>query len=267
VEFLFGARSEAHLVGLEDARTAWPARARLHLCTDDGSRGFRGNVVEKLDRLAPGLAAPLVIHACGPHAMLARWRAGAPPGRSRVLAMESVMACGPASAAAARCRDRPPPAPPSTGAHAVAPGKPRIRHVLHRGPVFEAHDLDWERWSEGPVDLAVRVGPMRLANPVLVASGTFGYGDEYAHVLDVGDLGAVITKTVTLAPRVGNPPRGSPRPGGMLNSIGLENVGLAASAGKSCRPARARRHHRGLGRGETPASWSGCSKAWGARRE
>jgi len=77
-------------------------------------------------------------------------------------------------------------------------------------------------------DLAVRLGPLRLANPVLTASGTFGYGDEMAHVLDVAALGAVITKTVTLDPRAGNPPqRIAETAAGMLNSIGLENVGLA----------------------------------------
>ena len=79
------------------------------------------------------------------------------------------------------------------------------------------------------VDLRVRIGPMALANPVLTASGTFGYGDDYAHVVDVAGLGAVITKTVTLEPRAGNPPRRiAETAGGMLNSIGLENVGLAA---------------------------------------
>jgi dihydroorotate dehydrogenase (NAD+) catalytic subunit len=77
------------------------------------------------------------------------------------------------------------------------------------------------------VDLTVRIGPMSLANPVLTASGTFGYGDEYAHVVDVGALGGVITKTVTLEPRAGNPAvRIAETPSGMLNSIGLENVGL-----------------------------------------
>jgi dihydroorotate dehydrogenase (NAD+) catalytic subunit len=81
--------------------------------------------------------------------------------------------------------------------------------------------------AEG-VDLAVKIGPMRLANPVLVASGTFGYGDEYAHVFDVAALGGVVTKTVTLEPRAGNPPaRIAETASGMLNSIGLENVGLA----------------------------------------
>jgi dihydroorotate dehydrogenase (NAD+) catalytic subunit len=69
---------------------------------------------------------------------------------------------------------------------------------------------------------------MRLALPVLAASGTFGYGDEYAHMVPPSSIGAVITKTVTLEPRVGNPPaRTAETAGGMLNSIGLENVGLA----------------------------------------
>jgi dihydroorotate dehydrogenase (NAD+) catalytic subunit len=77
-------------------------------------------------------------------------------------------------------------------------------------------------------DLSVRIGRVTLANPILTASGTFGYGDEYAHVVDPARLGAVITKTVTLAPRAGNPPRRiAETAGGMLNSIGLENLGLA----------------------------------------
>jgi dihydroorotate dehydrogenase (NAD+) catalytic subunit len=80
----------------------------------------------------------------------------------------------------------------------------------------------------GAVDLTVRIGPMTLRNPVLTASGTFGYGDEYSHVVDLSTLGGVITKTVTVKPRSGNPPtRIAETAGGMLNSIGLENVGLA----------------------------------------
>jgi dihydroorotate dehydrogenase (NAD+) catalytic subunit len=77
------------------------------------------------------------------------------------------------------------------------------------------------------LDLSVRIGPATLRNPVLTASGTFGYGDEYAHLVDPALLGAVITKTVTLKARAGNPPqRIAETAGGMLNSIGLENVGL-----------------------------------------
>ena len=78
------------------------------------------------------------------------------------------------------------------------------------------------------VDLSVRIGSLVLRNPVLTASGTFGYGDEYAHVVDLRVLGGVVTKTVTVHPRSGNPPaRIAETPSGMLNSIGLENVGLA----------------------------------------
>jgi dihydroorotate dehydrogenase (NAD+) catalytic subunit len=77
------------------------------------------------------------------------------------------------------------------------------------------------------VDLSVRIGSLLLRNPVLTASGTFGYGDEYAHVVNLKALGGVVTKTVTVKPRAGNaPPRVAETPAGMLNSIGLENVGL-----------------------------------------
>ena len=105
------------------------------------------------------------------------------------------------------------------------------------------------------VDLSVRIGPVTLENPVLVASGTFGYGDEYAHVMPPRALGAVITKTVTLRPRPGNPPeRIAETAGGMLNSIGLENVGLEAFVREKLPKLRALRATviASLG-GETPA--------------
>jgi dihydroorotate dehydrogenase (NAD+) catalytic subunit len=81
--------------------------------------------------------------------------------------------------------------------------------------------------SPGDVDLSVRVGSLALRNPILTASGTFGYGDEYAHVVDLSAIGGVVTKTVTVKPRAGNAPqRVAETASGMLNSIGLENVGL-----------------------------------------
>ena len=77
------------------------------------------------------------------------------------------------------------------------------------------------------VDLSVRIGSLVLANPILTASGTFGYGDEYSHVVDLAAIGGVVTKTVTVKPRPGNAPtRVAETAAGMLNSIGLENVGL-----------------------------------------
>ncbi|MBI5144912.1 MAG: dihydroorotate dehydrogenase, partial [Candidatus Omnitrophica bacterium] len=75
--------------------------------------------------------------------------------------------------------------------------------------------------------LAVNIGKLKLKNPVMVASGTFGYAEEFADFLDLRKLGAIVTKTITLKPRLGNsPPRTCETPAGMLNSIGLENPGL-----------------------------------------
>ncbi|MFP5343428.1 MAG: dihydroorotate dehydrogenase [Candidatus Limnocylindria bacterium] len=80
------------------------------------------------------------------------------------------------------------------------------------------------------VDLTVDLGRgLVLPNPILVASGTFGYGVEYGDVVDINRLGAICCKGTTLKPRIGNPtPRVTETPGGMLNSIGLQNPGVDA---------------------------------------
>src|ERR671933_2525357 len=76
-------------------------------------------------------------------------------------------------------------------------------------------------------DLAVTLGRLRLANPVLVASGTFGYAREMAGVVDFARLGGFIPKRVSRRPRAGNPPpRTVETPSGMLNAIGLDNDGV-----------------------------------------
>lgn len=78
-------------------------------------------------------------------------------------------------------------------------------------------------------DLRVDVGPLRLANPLLTASGTCGYGEELLPFTDPGLFGAIVVKSVTLEPRLGNPtPRTVETPCGMLNSIGLQNPGVRA---------------------------------------
>lgn len=77
--------------------------------------------------------------------------------------------------------------------------------------------------------LSINIGGLKLRNPVMVASGTFGYAEEFKDFLDLKELGAIVTKTITLRPRQGNPvPRTCETPAGMLNSIGLENPGLEA---------------------------------------
>lgn len=77
------------------------------------------------------------------------------------------------------------------------------------------------------MDLSVDISGIRIKNPVMVASGTFGYGEEYSELIDISQLGAVVTKGTTLEPRWGNPqPRISETPAGMINSIGLQNPGI-----------------------------------------
>jgi len=78
------------------------------------------------------------------------------------------------------------------------------------------------------VNLSVSIGKLKLKNPVLVASGTFGYGEEFAEYYDLGLIGGVMMKGISLKPREGNPPpRVYETPCGMINAIGLQNVGLS----------------------------------------
>jgi dihydroorotate dehydrogenase (NAD+) catalytic subunit len=78
-------------------------------------------------------------------------------------------------------------------------------------------------------DLSVEIAGIKLRNPIMTASGTFGYGSEFAPYMDLESIGAIITKGLSLSPRAGNPtPRIVETPGGMLNAIGLQNVGIDA---------------------------------------
>ncbi len=79
------------------------------------------------------------------------------------------------------------------------------------------------------VDLSVQVGALRLANPILAAAGTFGYGVEFAHLVDLNRLGGFVTKGISQEPIEGAPPpRLHETPSGMLNAIGLQNIGVEA---------------------------------------
>jgi dihydroorotate dehydrogenase (NAD+) catalytic subunit len=79
------------------------------------------------------------------------------------------------------------------------------------------------------VDLSVSVGALRLSNPILAASGTFGYGVEFAHLVDLNRLGGFVVKGLSLEPIAGAPaPRLCETPSGMLNAVGLQNVGARA---------------------------------------
>jgi dihydroorotate dehydrogenase (NAD+) catalytic subunit len=88
------------------------------------------------------------------------------------------------------------------------------------------------------VDLSVRVGSLSLSNPVIAASGTFGYGVEFAHLVDLNALGGIVVKGLSAQPMAGAPPpRMCETASGMVNAIGLQNVGVRAFVAEKL-PAR-----------------------------
>jgi dihydroorotate dehydrogenase (NAD+) catalytic subunit len=88
----------------------------------------------------------------------------------------------------------------------------------------------------------VNVGALRLANPILAASGTFGYGVEFAHLVDLNRLGGIVVKGLSLEPMAGAPPpRLCETPSGMLNAIGLQNIGVRAFVAEKLPALRAYR--------------------------
>ena len=83
--------------------------------------------------------------------------------------------------------------------------------------------------STAAVDLTVQIGAVRLRNPILTASGTFGYGVEFAHLVDLNRLGGIVVKGLSREPMEGSPPpRLCETPSGMLNAVGLQNIGVRA---------------------------------------
>lgn len=89
----------------------------------------------------------------------------------------------------------------------------------------------------GKVDLTVQLGPLKLKNPVLTMSGTFGFGQEYSQYYDLSALGGIIVKAMTAEPRLGNPPpRIAETPAGILNAIGLQNPGIDAAIAEELPP-------------------------------
>jgi dihydroorotate dehydrogenase (NAD+) catalytic subunit len=122
----------------------------------------------------------------------------------------------------------------SSGRAADRPASPGPRSATRQAPKPASSDrpagAPVDREPVVDVDLSVDLGRgLVLANPILVASGTFGYGVEYGDVVEVDRLGAICCKGTTLKPRIGNvTPRVTETPGGMLNSIGLQNPGVDA---------------------------------------
>src|SRR6476469_9979667 len=98
------------------------------------------------------------------------------------------------------------------------------------------------RTRDQGVDLSVRIGSLALSNPIMSASGCFGYGVEYADMVDLSSLGAVVVKGLFLKEREGHPaPRIVETPAGMINAIGLQGVGVHRFVSEKMPELRARR--------------------------
>jgi dihydroorotate dehydrogenase (NAD+) catalytic subunit len=98
--------------------------------------------------------------------------------------------------------------------------------------------------ARSEVDLSVQIGSLRFSNPIIAASGTFGYGVEFAHLVDLNALGGIVTKGLSLEPMAGAPaPRICETPSGMLNAIGLQNIGVRAFVAEKLPELRHYRAH------------------------
>ena len=201
---------------------------KLVITTDDGSVGIHGMLPAALTKEALAKEKYKVIYACGPSPMLAYVKQIAEEaGIQCWLSMEARMACGVGVCLGCTID--------------TTEGKKRC---CKDGPVFDSRILTFEKpaasvaginvqpkrmplaENEQP-DLSVEIAGVKFENPVIGCSGTFGFGTEYASVFDVNRLGGIASKGLTLEPRQGNNGiRIWEIPGGVMNSIGLQNPGI-----------------------------------------
>ena len=204
---------------------------KLVITTDDGSEGIKGMLPDAFT--AATAAGYDAVYACGPEPML-RYvqKVCAEAGVQCWLSMESRMACGVGACLGCTitttegnrrcCKD----GPVFDGAVLIFPEtKPAASKKVFSsetgGLLAKAEAI-----TAGP-DLSVTIAGVRFQNPVIAASGTFGYGSEYADLVDVNALGGICSKGLTLEPRAGNTGnRLVETPSALINSIGLENPGI-----------------------------------------
>jgi dihydroorotate dehydrogenase (NAD+) catalytic subunit len=211
---IYGERTGASQVDQGYLRSVFPQTVAY---TEDGTGyGRRGSVTDGLLECLKERELP--VFACGPPGMLrAVEEIARSLGVSAFVSTEAFMACG--LGVCLSCG-----VPLRTGKRA---------RVCVEGPVFPGsaivHVSDPGRPAKAffTPDMTVKLGPLALKNPVIAASGTFGYGLELKDFCPPERLGAVITKGISPDPWPGNPqPRAAEGGGGLLNSIGLENMGL-----------------------------------------
>ncbi len=200
--------------GLEHVRAR-----KLVITTDDGSVGVHGMLSAALTAEKIKSAGYKVIFACGPTPMLNYVQSIAREcGVKAYLSLENYMACG--VGACLGC---------------TVQTKEGNKRVCKDGPVFDADIIDFAPGSKrrSPLttgkepDLSVDIAGVHFRNPVIAASGTFGFGQNYRGIFDVNLLGGISSKGCTLNPKEGNPGRRIVEvTGGDINSIGLENPGI-----------------------------------------
>lgn len=202
--------------------------ATLTVTTDDGSVGVHGMLPAALSADTLRERGYSVVYACGPTPMLSYVKNICKEAKVKCyLSMESRMACG--MGACLGCTIN------TTDGY---------KRCCKDGPVFDANILQFEKPTETGIknfstekkasasqnvepDLSVSIKDVRLENPVIAASGTFGYGTEYESVFDVNKLGGIASKGLTLEARQGNSGvRVWETPSGIINSIGLQNPGI-----------------------------------------
>jgi dihydroorotate dehydrogenase (NAD+) catalytic subunit len=257
-----GRRAADILCEAEFRALGWDVR----VATEDGSRGERGLVTQPLEAELRRGGAGRKLFACGPTPMLqAVARLAEQYAAPAEVSLDEHMCCGlgvclacvvPIKTAAGweyqrSCTEGPVfeaekvawgladarPASRSEqgcGAASECPPVPRRgkRITNNETKMGSADGAAGEKAGRGavaggPVNLAVQIGRLKLRNPVLVASGTFGYGVEYARLFDLNQLGAVVVKGIRLQPVLGNPtPRTVEVTSGLLNAIGLQGPGV-----------------------------------------
>lgn len=193
--------------------------AALTVTTDDGSVGIRGMVSAALTEEVLKEKGYTAVYACGPTPMLAYIQKICQKANVRAyLSMENRMACG--VGACLGC---------------TITTKEGNKRCCKDGPVFDGSILDFTQPTPKPLraaenaepDLSVTIAGVQFKNPVIAASGTFGYGEAYQSVFDVNKLGGICSKGLTLSARAGNTgTRLVETPSGLINSIGLENPGI-----------------------------------------
>ncbi len=212
----YGARraAELHYVELFERLGVEPV-----LATEDGSRAHAG-LRDRARSTRPWPPCPargdVRLYACGPTPMMRAVAAlAASRGTPCDVSLEQVMGCGLGGCYScvvlARDADR----------------RAALHPILHRGPGLRRGPHRLERACATDMDLSVSIGSLTLANPLIAASGCFGYGVEYSDVVDLSSLGGVAVKGLFLAEREGHPPpRIVETPSGMLNAIGLQGIGV-----------------------------------------